>query len=124
MKRLAISILSATAVAIGTAGAVAPSASALVNYCSGPGAAGCNTFFDGYRSYNETRSSKSGAAASYVCTSLKTAVTEVAGDCSYNGTFIRVCYYGGAGVYGVHTGSSNAWVIEGRDATASDATTC
>lgn len=123
MKRLALSILSSAAVAVGTAGIVASSASALVDVCSGPAATGC-TSGNGYRSYNESRSSKSGAAAAYICTSLKSNLLEVAGNCSYEGTFIRQCYYGGSLVYGAHTGSSNAWTVDGRDATASDATTC
>lgn len=124
MKRLALSILSATAVAAGVAGVAAPSASAFVATCSGPAAIGCSTIFYGYQQYNESRSSKSGGAAAYICTALKSSSTEVAGNCSYNGTFIRQCYYGGAGVYGTHTGSSDAWTVEGRDATAADATTC
>lgn len=124
MKRLALPIISAVAVAIGTAGIVAPSASALVNTCSGPALSGCTTFSGGYRSYNESRSSKTGGAAAHVCTSLHSTSSEVAGNCAYDGTFIRVCYYGGILVYGSHVGSSNAWTIDGRDATASDATTC
>lgn len=123
MKRLALSILSASAVAVGTAGIVAPSASALVDTCSGPAATGCVSG-NGYRSYIESRSSKTGGAAAYICTALKSTLIEVAGNCSYEGTFIRVCYYGGALVYGSHYGSSNAWTVNGRDATSSDATTC
>jgi hypothetical protein len=124
MKRLALSILSATAVAAGTVAIAAPSASAFFSTCTGPAATGCHTLYWGYQSYNESRSSKSGAAAAYICTSLKASTGEVAGNCSYNGTFIRQCYYGGAAVYGSHTGSSDAWTVEGRDATAADATTC
>jgi hypothetical protein len=124
MKRLALSILSAAAVAVGTVGIVAPSASALFNVCSGPAGTGCRTA--GGHTYNESRSSKTGGAAAHVCTALMNASTdlEVAGNCAYNGTFIRQCYYGGILVVGAHYGSSNAWTIDGRDATASDATTC
>lgn len=124
MKRLALSTLSVVAVAVGTAGITAPSASALVNTCSGPALTGCTTFAGGYRTYVETRSSKSGGAASYVCTYLNAPSGSVTGNCSYNGTFIRVCYYSGILVYGSHDGSSNAWAVDGRDATTSDATTC
>jgi hypothetical protein len=122
MKRLALSTLTVAALAVGTAGIAAPSASALVNTCSGPALTGCTT--PGYHSYNESRSSKTGGAAAYICTNLTAATGWVAGNCAYEGTFIRQCYYGGSLVYGSHTGSSNAWTVDGRDATASDATTC
>lgn len=124
MKRLALSILSATAVAVGTVGIAAPSASALFNVCSAAASPGCHTLFDGYRSYIESRSSKSGAAAASICTSLTSTSGVVAGSCANDSTFIRVCYGNGAYVYGSHWGSSSAWIVDGRDATASDATTC
>lgn len=124
MKRLALSIFTASALAVGAVGIAVPSASALVNTCSGPASTGCTT--PGGHSYIESRSSKSGGAAAYICTSLRSASTgsEVAGNCSYDGTFIRQCYYGGILVYGAHYGSSNAWTVDGRDATSSNATTC
>lgn len=122
MKRLALSILSAAAVAVGTAGIVAPSASALVNTCSYPSVPGCAT--PGNHSYIETRSSKTGGVATYVCTALNSPSGGLVGNCSYDGTFIRQCYYGGILGWGSHYGSSSAWNVDGRDATASDATTC
>ncbi|MBF6619183.1 MAG: hypothetical protein ITG02_03015 [Patulibacter sp.] len=123
MKRLATSLACAVAVAAGIVGAAAPSASALVNTCSGPAASSCTT--PGYHSYSESRSSKTGGAAAHVCTQLVSVLGLVlAIDCSYNGTFIRTCYYGASTSYGQHWGSSNDWTINGRDATPSDATTC
>lgn len=124
MKRLALSILSATAVAAATAGIGAPQASALFSVCSNAASPGCHTLFDGYRSYIETRSSKTGGAAASICTSLTSTSTVVTSTCANESTFIRTCYGGGALVYGSHWGSSSAWVVDGRDATISDATTC
>lgn len=122
MKRLILSTLCTAAVVAGLGGITATSASAFVRTCSGPAATGC-TPPDGAHSYIETRSSKTGGAAEYVCTHLATSVV-VAGNCVNNGTFIRVCYYGAGLVTGFHYGSSNAWNVDGRDATASDATVC
>lgn len=124
MKRLALSILSAAAVAAGTAGIAAPPASALFSVCSAAASPGCATLFDGYRSYIESRSSKTGGAAASICTSLISTSGTVSGNCASESTFIRICYGGGAYVYGNHWGSSSAWIVDGRDATVSDATTC
>lgn len=124
MKRLALSILAAAGVAAGTAGIAAPSASALFNNCSAPALTGCRTPASGSHTYIESRSSKTGGGAAYICTLLHNGAGSVVADCSYNGTFIRVCYGGGQLVFGAHDGSSNAWNVDGRDATASDATTC
>ncbi len=121
MKRLAPSILAAAAVAVGAIGIAAPSASALVETCSAAASPGCVT---SNHSFIETRSSKTGGAAAHICTALSASTGSVAGNCSYEGTFIRVCYYGGLLVYGSHWGSSSAWVVNGRDATASDANVC
>lgn len=124
MKRLALPILSAAAVAVGTAGIAAPSASALVNTCSGPAATGCTTLFDGYRTYIESWSSKTGGNASSICAYFSTASGTVAGGCASNATVTRQCYGLGLGVYGRHWGSSDAWTVDGRDATASDRVYC
>lgn len=124
MKRLALSVLSAAAVAAGTTGLAAPSASALVNYCSGPAASGCDTYFGGYRSYIDSYSDKSGDPAAEICTRLFSATGTVVSGCGYQATYVRRCYYGGSLVYGVHWGSSSAWTVNGRDATASDAVGC
>jgi hypothetical protein len=123
MKHLAKSILCSAVLMVGAFAAVAPSASAYVDTCSGPAATSCTT--SGNHSYSESRSSKTGGAAAHVCTQLVSVLAGVVAiDCSYNGTFIRTCYYGGYTSYGQHWGSSNEWTINGRDATLSDATTC
>lgn len=119
-KTLPYAIVAACAVA----GAVPASSSALVNTCSSAASPGCSTIGGGNHTYIETRSSKSGGAADYVCTSLERAGSPLKAECSYNGTFIRACYYGGQLGYGTHWGSSSAWIVDGRDATSSDATTC
>lgn len=124
MKRLALAILSSAAVAAATVGIAAPSASAIVNTCSAAAVPGCATLFGGYQTYNESRSSKSGAAAASICTYLIGYAGTVAGSCANESTFIRVCSGTGVPVYGSHTGSSSAWIVDGRDATPSDATTC
>lgn len=95
-------------------------ASALVRNCSAPAYSGCTTEV---HSYVESRSQKSGAAANYICTYLVSG-PNYAGNCVYNTTFIRVCNYPQDFRYGLHYGSSNAWTVDGRDATASDATVC
>ena len=123
MKRLARTIACAAVLTVGIVGGAAPSASALVNTCAGPAATSCVT--PGYHSYIESRSSKTGGAAAHICTQLVNVLSGVVAiDCSYNGTFIRTCYQVGWTTYGQHWGSSNDWTVNGRDATASDATTC
>lgn len=123
MKRLVKSLTCALVVAAGAAAVTATPASALVNTCSGPAASSCVT--PGYHSYIESRSSKTGGAAAHVCTQLVSPSNHaVVVDCSYNGTFIRACYYGVYNTFGQHWGSSNEWTINGRDATASDANVC
>lgn len=116
-------LLCGAALAVGAAGLLASPASGYVRTCSGPALTGC-TPPDGDHSYIETRSSKTGGAASYICTLLVSGSSNVAGACSENGTFIRACYYGLYLSHGFHYGSSNAWSVDGRVATVSDATTC
>lgn len=124
MKRLALPILTAAAVSIGAAGIAAPPASALFNVCSFAAATGCTTFFDGYRSYIETQSSKTGGPASSICAYLTSASGNVAGGCIGEATIGRWCNGSGTLVYGRHYGSSNSWTVDGRDATASDSYVC
>lgn len=95
-------------------------ASALVRNCAAPAYSGCTTEV---HSYLESRSQKSGAAAQYICTYLVTG-GNYAGNCLYGTTFIRVCNYPQEFRYGLHYGSSKDWTVDGRDATASDATVC
>lgn len=98
----------------------ATSASALVRNCAAPAYSGCTTEV---HSYLESRSQKSGAAAEYICTYLVSG-PNYAGRCLQGTTFIRVCNSPQDFRYGLHYGSSNAWTVDGRDATASDATVC
>lgn len=116
-------LLCGAALAVGGAGLLASPASGYVRTCSGPALTGCVPP-DGNHSYIETRSSKTGGAASYICTALVTGSLYAAYACADNGTFIRSCYYGAQLVQGYHWGSSNAWSVDGRVATVSDATTC
>lgn len=124
MKRLALSILSATAVAVGTAGIVAPSASALVNVCSGPAATGCTTWGSGLRSYVESWSSKTNAPAVSICAYFSSSAGTVGGNCASSANVVRYCYNDGALVFGRHYGSSDSWIVDGRDATSSDTIYC
>jgi hypothetical protein len=125
MKRLALSILSASAVAVGAAGLAAPSASALVNYCSGLASPGCNTFFGGQRSYVDTYSSKaSGDNPAEICTRLRGDAGIVVSGCANWAMYVRRCYSGLTLVYGEHWGSSSSWTVDGRDATTSDSAGC
>jgi hypothetical protein len=116
LSRICLGLIVAGVVAI----AGATPASALVDTCSAPAYTGCTT---STHTYIESRSQKSGAAADYICTWLGDGAGYV-GNCLYNTTFIRICNYTQDLRYGLHYGSSNAWTISGRDATASDATTC
>lgn len=123
MSSLGKSLACAVVLAAGASGFASSSASAYVRTCSGAAASGCYSP-DGDHSYIETRSSKSGAAANYICTTLIQGTTFLRADCYENTTFIRLCYYGGYNGHGFHYGSSNAWTVDGRDATLSDATFC
>jgi len=116
LSRMSLGLMVAGLMAV----ASATPASALVRNCAAPAYSGCTTEV---HSYVESRSQKSGAAAEYICTYLVSG-PNYAGNCLYGTTFIRVCNYPQDFRYGLHYGSSNAWTVDGRDATASDATVC
>lgn len=65
-----------------------------------------------------------GAAPDFICTYLISGSTILRSQCPQNTTFIRLCYYGGINGHGFHSGSSNGWIVDGRVATASDASVC
>jgi hypothetical protein len=116
VSRISLGLMVSGLVAV----AGATPASALVDTCSAPAYTGCET---STHSYIETRSMKSGAAASYICSSLYDGSTYV-GGCVANTTFVRHCNYAQDFRKGDHWGSSNAWTVSGRDATISDAIVC
>lgn len=126
-RRSAIAVAAVLAAAVGGGlSATAETAEAFVRTCSGLAASGCGT--EGYHSYQESRSSKTGGAAASICVALNRSngASYVSG-CGLDTTFYRRCTPNIPPIYntaGVHWGSSNAWTVDGRDATESDANVC
>lgn len=111
----------------GTLGIGAAPAAAYVQTCSEPADPGCLTA--GYHTYQESRSQKTGAAANAICVALFRSDLSWyhPGGCASNTTFVRICsphIPPQALTGGMHWGSSSAWTVNGRSATASDANVC
>lgn len=126
-RLLGVACALALAIVGGTLGAAAESARALVNNCAAGAVTGCIT--NGYHTYQESRSMKTGAGADHICVALvrSDGSTYHPGLCGFNTTFVRLCsphIPPQALTAGLHWGSSNAWTVDGRSATASDATVC
>jgi hypothetical protein len=127
MRRFGLAGALALAAAGGTLGIGAAPATAYVQNCAAAADPGCLTA--GYHTYQESRSQKSGAAAAAICVALfrEDRSWYHPGACAPSTTFVRICsphIPPQALTGGMHWGSSSAWTVDGRSATASDANVC